>query len=197
MNVHALQARLTNDAAESFQTGRFDRDLEDLQQTLNLYSDAVRTFDFMREKAKLGYDRDPFLMKSSRALERGILESSGLIPHHVLPKGTLPLPEDHQHPLLSSESGGRHHANEMTLRQQRLERFAMASFGGLLIIVPMLIMANVPGKVASLVTSCVAIAIFAALVTLGTKLGPHEVLASVAAYAAVLVVFVGLSLEER
>lgn len=37
MNVHALQARLANDAAESFQTGRFDQDPEDLQQTLNLY----------------------------------------------------------------------------------------------------------------------------------------------------------------
>ncbi|KAI6810502.1 hypothetical protein KC340_g16748 [Hortaea werneckii] len=194
MNVHALQARLTNEAAESFQTGRLD--LEDLQQTLNLYSDAVRNLDFMSEKAKLGYDKDPFLLKSSRALERGILESSGFIPHHVLPKGELPLPYDHEHPLLSN-AFGRHHANEATSKKQRLERFAMASFGGLLIIVPMLIMANVPGKVASLVTSCVAIAIFAALVTLGTKLGPHEVLASVAAYAAVLVVFVGLSLEER
>ncbi|GAB1744775.1 hypothetical protein NU219Hw_g2591t1 [Hortaea werneckii] len=149
------------------------------------------------EKAKLGYDKDPFLVKSSRALERGILESSGLIPHHVLPKGELPQPEDHEHPLLFNESGGRHHAIEQTMKKQRLERFAMASFGGLLIIVPMLIMANVPGKIPSLVTSCVAIVIFAALVTLGTKLGPHEGLASVAAYAAVLVVFFGLSLEKR
>ncbi|KAI7610661.1 glutamine synthetase/guanido kinase, partial [Hortaea werneckii] len=197
VNIHALQARLANDAAESFQTGRFDQDPEDLQQTLNLYCDGVRNLDFMREKAKLGYDRDPFLMKSSRAFERGILESTGLIPHHVLPKGELPPPEDHEHPVLANETGGRHHANEVTLKRQRLERFAMASFGGLLIIVPMLIMANVPGKVASLVTSCVAITIFAALVTLVTKLGPHEVLASVAAYAAVLVVFVGLSLEKR
>lgn len=40
MNVHALQARLTNEAAESFQTGRLD--LEDLQQTLNLYSRYFR-----------------------------------------------------------------------------------------------------------------------------------------------------------
>ncbi|KAI6854198.1 hypothetical protein KC338_g9343 [Hortaea werneckii] len=166
-------------------------------ETLNLYCDAVRNLDFMREKAVGGYDHDPFLIKSSRALERGVLESSGLIPDHLLPKGDLPLPCDHEHPLLSNESGGRHYANRQTTKKQRLERFAMASFGGLLIIVPMLIMANVPGKIASLVTSCVAITIFAALITLVTKLGPHEVLASVAAYAAVLVVFVGLSLEKR
>lgn len=151
----------------------------------------------MREKAKLGYDKDPFLMKSSRALERGVFENLGLIPDHVLPQGELPPPEDQDQPLLFNESDGRYHANEQITKKQRLERFAMASFGGLLIIVPMLIMANVPGKVASLVTSCVAIIIFAGLITLGTKLGPHEVLASVAAYAAVLVVFVGLSLEKR
>ncbi|KAI7679804.1 glutamine synthetase/guanido kinase, partial [Hortaea werneckii] len=197
MNIHKLQTHLAYNAAWGFDDGRFDEDPIWIQEQLNLYCDGVRNLDFMREKAKLGYDKDPFLVKSSRALERGALESAGLIPDFLLPKGELPLPEDHEHPLLFNESGGRQHANEMTLKKQRLERFAMASFGGLLIIVPMLIMANIPGKVASLVTSCVAITIFAALVTLVTKLGPHEVLASVAAYAAVLVVFVGLSLEKR
>ncbi|KAI6790348.1 hypothetical protein KC361_g7966 [Hortaea werneckii] len=198
MNIHGLREHLANHAAGSFKDRRFAlEDAESRQGLLNLYCDAVRNLDLMREKDKLGYDRDPFLVKSSRALERDVLESSGLIPDHVLPKGELPLPYDHEHPVLANENGGRHHANKATSKKQRLERFAMASFGGLLIIVPMLIMANVPGKVASLVTSCVAIAIFAALVTLGTKLGPHEVLASVAAYAAVLVVFVGLSLEKR
>ncbi|KAI7553157.1 hypothetical protein KC331_g1419 [Hortaea werneckii] len=197
MNIHGLQKDLAECAAKSFADGEFDRFPLTMQDKLNRYCDAVRNLDFMREKVKLGYDRDPFLIKSSRALERGVLESLGLIPRHVLPKGELPLPYDHEHPFLSIEYGGRHYANEQTTKEKRLERFAMASFGGLLIIVPMLIMANVPGKIASLVTSCVAITIFAALVTLGTKLGPHEVLASVAAYAAVLVVFVGLSLEKR
>ncbi|RMX75022.1 hypothetical protein D0869_12011 [Hortaea werneckii] len=200
MNIHGLQEDLADCAATSFENGRlsqFDQDSETRQRLLNLYCDAVRNLDLMREKEKLGYDRDPFIVKSSRALERDILKNSGLIPRHLLPQGELPPPYDHKRPLLSNGSGGRHHANEQTTKKQRLERFAMASFGGLLIIVPMLIMANVPGKIASLVTSCVAIVIFAALVTLGTKLGPHEVLASVAAYAAVLVVFVGLSLEKR
>ncbi|OTA25466.1 hypothetical protein BTJ68_12674 [Hortaea werneckii EXF-2000] len=197
MNIHGLQEHLAEYAGMSFKDGQMNQYSAGVQKTLNLYCDAVRNLDFMREKAVGGYDHDPFLIKSSRALERGVLESSGLIPDHLLPKGDLPLPCDHEHPLLSNESGGRHYANEQTTKKQRIERFAMASFGGLLIIVPMLIMANVPGKVASLVTSCVAITIFAALVTLVTKLGPHEVLASVAAYAAVLVVFVGLSLEKR
>ncbi|KAI7233451.1 hypothetical protein KC330_g5369 [Hortaea werneckii] len=196
MNIHGLQAELARYATEIFENDSFDFDeSEDRQNLLNLYCDAVRNLDFMREKEKLGYDGDPFLIKSSRALERDVLEARGLIPGHLLPKGDLPPPYDYKHPLLSNASG-RHHANEMTMKKQRPERFAMASFGGLLIIVPMLIMANVPGKVASLVTSCVAIIIFAGLITLGTKLGPHEVLASVAAYAAVLVVFVGLSLEK-
>jgi len=39
--------------------------------------------------------------------------------------------------------------------------------------------------------------VFAALVTLGTELGPNEVLATTAGYAAVLVVFVGTSLAPE
>lgn len=62
-------------------------------------------------------------------------------------------------------------------------------------IVPMLIMANVPGKVASLMTTCVALLIFVVVIAFLTKLSPNEVLATTAAYAAVLVVFVGTSLS--
>jgi hypothetical protein len=73
----------------------------------------------------------------------------------------------------------------------------MAAIGGLLLVVPMLIMANVPGKVSSLVTTCVALVIFSALIALFTELGPHEILATTAAYAAVLVVFVGTSMSSQ
>jgi hypothetical protein len=55
---------------------------------------------------------------------------------------------------------------------------------------PMLIMANLP---ASLVTTCIAMVLFAAGITFGTQLKPDQVLGATAAYAAVLVVFVGTS----
>jgi hypothetical protein len=69
----------------------------------------------------------------------------------------------------------------------------MASAGGLSLIVPVIIMANVPGIVSSLVTTCVAMLLFAFGITLRTELNPDQVLGATAAYAAVLVVFVGTS----
>jgi VIT1/CCC1 family predicted Fe2+/Mn2+ transporter len=68
----------------------------------------------------------------------------------------------------------------------------MAVFGGLAVISPMLIMALVPGLVVSLVTTSVATAIFGAvMVIIGTDSSGKDVLASTAAYAAFLVVFIG------
>lgn len=69
----------------------------------------------------------------------------------------------------------------------------MASAGGLILIVPMLIMANLRSQTASLITTCVAMFLFAVGVTFGTQLKPDQVLGATAAYAAVLVVFVGTS----
>lgn len=157
--------------------------------------DAVRNLDFMKECALRGYEKDPFLIRSTHALERSILETTGLIPSHVLPSGVLPLAEDHSDPQLRDVS--RNQANRDVRHQKRLSRFAMAALGGLLLVVPMLIMANVPGKVSSLVTTCVAMLVFSALVTLFTELGPHEILATTAGYAAVLVVFVGTSTSSQ
>jgi VIT1/CCC1 family predicted Fe2+/Mn2+ transporter len=149
----------------------------------------------MKQCAMRGYEEDPFLMKSSRALERSILEATQLIPNHVLPTGPLPLARDHDN--IQLRELGRNEANRVAFQKQRLARFAMAALGGLLLVVPMLIMANVQGKASSLITTCIALLVFSALVTLFTELGPHEILATTAAYAAVLVVFVGTSLASQ
>lgn len=149
----------------------------------------------MKQCAARGYEEDPFLMKSSRALERSILETTKLIPNHVLPAGPLPEAKDNDNPQLRDM--GRNEANQAAYEKKRLLRFGMAGLGGLLLLVPMLIMANVPGKAASLVTTCISLLVFSALVPLLTELGPHEILATSAAYAAVLVVFVGTSLSTQ
>jgi VIT1/CCC1 family predicted Fe2+/Mn2+ transporter len=149
----------------------------------------------MKQCATRGYEQDPFLMKSSRTLERSILEATKLVPDHVLPAGPLPLPIDHDSPQLRYT--GRNEANKATRHNNRVLRFTMAGIGALLLVVPMLIMANIPGKTASLITTCIALLIFSVLIPLLTELGPNEILATTAAYAAVLVVFVGTSLTTN
>lgn len=123
------------------------------------------------------------------------MEAAGLIPHHVLPVGPLPIARDHDNPQLPGAP--RSAANKAHGREELLLRFSMALTGGLFLIIPMITMTCVPGKVASLVATCVAMLSFAIGITLKTQLKADQVLAATAAYAAVLVVFVGSSLQER
>lgn len=100
-------------------------------------------------------------------------------------------------------------------------QFFFAAFGGLLLVVPLLIMVYVPGKTASVVTTCLAVSGFAAQLAIwssvahyvevseskmfqflrssGLKFGsfePKDIIGVTMAYAAVLVVFVGTSISR-
>lgn len=84
---------------------------------------------------------------------------------------------------------------ERERRSAYTSRISMALFGGVALISPMLIMALHPGLVVDLVTASVATAIFAFITGAWMRdASGKDVLASTAAYAAVLVVFVGASL---
>ncbi|KAN0095156.1 hypothetical protein V8E51_015867 [Hyaloscypha variabilis] len=75
------------------------------------------------------------------------------------------------------------------------ERLRMALFGGLALLVPVIIMTLVHGQTASLVTTSVATVLFAfALAIFANDTSGKDILAATAAYAAVLVVFVGTSI---
>jgi hypothetical protein len=138
-------------------------------------------------------ERDPFYMKSTKILQRQAMEDAGLIPHHMQPKGNLPGTLDRaRFPKLHGRV--RSVANEEAKADRFMVRFLMAMIGGLALIVPMLVMTSFPSKNVSVVTTSAAMLIFAAVITLGTQLAPDQVLGATAAYAAVLVVFVGTSL---
>ena len=72
------------------------------------------------------------------------------------------------------------------------QRIVMAMFGGVALITPMLIMTLHPSRNVSLVTTSLATFLFALILAFGaTESAGKDVLAATAAYAAVLVVFVG------
>ncbi|RYP61718.1 hypothetical protein DL769_007580 [Monosporascus sp. CRB-8-3] len=88
---------------------------------------------------------------------------------------------------------------EIRLEKERREAFGnrliMGMSGGLALIIPMLIMALFPGLKTSLITSSVATMAFASWTAHSAdNAAGKDVLAAVAAYAAVLVVFVGASM---
>ena len=73
-----------------------------------------------------------------------------------------------------------------------VERLGFGQFGGLALIVPMLIMTLRPSRTNSLVTVSVAVMLFAVfLAFFANKSAGKDVLTATAAYAAVLIVFVG------
>ena len=74
-----------------------------------------------------------------------------------------------------------------------LARFIVAITGGLSLVVPMLVMRLGETLPKSLTTVSVAVILFSALTSLTFKASNVETLAATAAYAAVLVVFVGTS----
>lgn len=78
----------------------------------------------------------------------------------------------------------------------KLARFIVAMTGGLSVVIPMLIMSIPQGSTRSLVTTSVAVVFFAGIISVGFSTSNGETLGITAAYAAVLVVFVGTSVQQ-
>lgn len=86
---------------------------------------------------------------------------------------------------------------ERALKSALFERMFMAIFGGVALIGPMLIMTLHPSRNTSLITTSVAVFIFAVLLANGASdSSGKDILGATAAYAAVLVVFVGTSSDS-
>ena len=143
--------------------------------------------DYMQEKAKNGFDRDPFLLMTSREHERHMLSSFGLL----TPEQAQALPPalDFARPTLPGV--GRTARLRAAERRARYLNVLSALLGGLALIVPMIIMKLVPTIACVLITTCGFVISFALAIALLSALRPSEILAVTAGYAAVLVVFVG------
>ncbi|KAF1962514.1 hypothetical protein CC80DRAFT_396156, partial [Byssothecium circinans] len=86
--------------------------------------------------------------------------------------------------------GSRNDLNQKQRVEALLQRIGMAVVGGLFLIVPMLIMVLVPSLLTSLLTTSLSVMAFGLTISFTLENAFH-VLSGTAAYAAVLVVFVG------
>jgi hypothetical protein len=137
-------------------------------------------------------ERDPFMITTEDALSLYLMRDALLVPEgqpvyaHDRARYTKRMN------ILPGASRTLHNSNARLAGLW--ERIWMGACGGLALIGPMLLMVLHKGEVTSLSTASVATMLFAlGLAILGKDLKGQEVLASVAAYAAVLVVFVGAS----
>jgi hypothetical protein len=74
-----------------------------------------------------------------------------------------------------------------------LARFIVAMVGALFVLVPIYIMAIDTSRTKNLVTTTVAVVLFAVVCSIALRTSNDQTLVATAAYAAVLVVFVGLT----
>jgi hypothetical protein len=75
--------------------------------------------------------------------------------------------------------------------EDNINRFFVALFGGLAVVVPILVVSFNASQTKSLVTVSVSVVLVSLLIALFSKASYQEMIMATAAYAAVLVVFVG------
>jgi len=151
---------------------------------------AVRDRECMRDQAYRDWKSNPFHLKSEREMEHGLFEY--LQAQGVEPEAQMLTDEDRLTPTLP---GGPW--DYPSSQRNRKERYALTILGSVIIVVPVVIMAYVPGLLASILTVGVCTMFFAvATAYFSPTKPPLELMIATAAYAAVLVVFVGASIPE-
>ncbi|KAL7953087.1 hypothetical protein V8C34DRAFT_297876 [Trichoderma compactum] len=189
MRLRKLQADLSNRVMEMHFNHNMPGDWEFL---LKEYTQAVRDYDFI--KTCVDRPDDPFIIASRRKLEAGILTFELLnFPRPEIPDShgkdwsTIDIP-----PGTQKDTFGRGDLSQQAKLRALIKRVAMAVFSGLFLLAPMWIMVLHPTTYTGLVLTTVftfAFAIVMAVVLRGDS--TIAVMSSTAAYAAVLVVFVG------
>ncbi|KAL5328122.1 hypothetical protein ACEPPN_005830 [Leptodophora sp. 'Broadleaf-Isolate-01'] len=178
------------------------------------YVQALKDQEYIKSCALRGKSNDPFIVSSanphSRLFMRECIEecfdqvqaSLGSSPSDAAIELLLQIQMDLDllEPLSTAVNiqswdlfgGSRYKRNKKEAFEQFLERVGMAVIGGAFLIGPMLVMVLVPGQNTSLITASVCVFAFGIVVSWFLE-KKFDVLSATAAYAAVLVVFVGTS----
>ncbi|KAJ4204128.1 hypothetical protein NW759_014965 [Fusarium solani] len=113
----------------------------------------------------------------------------------LLERGKASTARDDPHVIIVGKKRPHMSKTVIAKKNASTSRFVMALFGGIALIVPTVIMAKIEGINTSLITTSIAVFLFALILAFGaTDSTGKDVLGATAAYTAVLVVFVGTSL---
>jgi hypothetical protein len=132
--------------------------------------------------------RDPFILTTEKTLDLCLMNDAGIILMHG-PAGKAPL--DLERPNLPGD--GRGSFNQGLKTASFWKRFFIAIFGSIALLGPMLLMVLHKSLATTLATACVSVVLFALAVAYFLEESLATVVSIVAAYTAVLVVFVGTS----
>jgi hypothetical protein len=150
---------------------------------------ALRDWDFMVECKKRAADedqRDPFILTTTKTLDLCLMKDAGLISTNMK-FGEVPSDAD----LPDLPGFGRGSFNQYVETESAWKRFYTAILGSLALLAPMLLMVLHHDQTTSLATVCVSVVLFALAAAFFLKESLATVVSIVAAYTAVLIVFVG------
>ncbi|KAI1176226.1 hypothetical protein F4777DRAFT_284005 [Nemania sp. FL0916] len=205
VTIHHFQHRLATELAQLEKNIATDEQLESIGDLLHEYTNALRNFEFIHtNRWNTKFVRD--IAASRLDNGKGSRLLAALLAEHGLQAGESHRSLFKDRDLLGSfdnelmrQSNAIAHslgtertyavANQERLARTRFatRRFSFAILGGLIIIVPLLILLVGEQLPKSLAVISTSIVIFAVTVASFTKLEPESLLASTAAYAAVLV----------
>lgn len=144
-------------------------------------------------KAGRNLSEDPFLIVASHEMTRGWMMDTIFRDTERSTTDSGDYFTGPREPLLKQ----RHRINRDRKFESFLERLLMAIFGGTTLVGPMLLMVLHDDRTTALVTTCVAVLLFAVFVALFSTGSPIAIVSAVAAYSAVMVVFVGTNIAEK
>ncbi|CAM1505788.1 Fc.00g114250.m01.CDS01 [Cosmosporella sp. VM-42] len=186
MRLRKLQCKLVEHAVQIDQHGKepdhWESDLQD-------YVKAIQDYDYMIQQSQSS--RDPFLVTGERMIDDFVIRTTlGRLQDQEFGETiTVPGPwEQDSQPIWGTRST----TVFQTWAQGFKERILMATVGGFFLIGPMWLMVLRNSLYTSLISTTVLVAAFGFLMACFVE-KPKEVMSGTAAYAAVLVVFVGLN----
>ncbi|ROW10731.1 hypothetical protein VPNG_05128 [Cytospora leucostoma] len=193
MHLRKLQIELVRHAVTMYSTKRESRKWEEI---LAAYIQALRDYDYMREYSKR--PRDNFLATGERHIDRYVTRKvikkvlGGYDELEGVSKTTPVGPwETDSRPIGET----RRSTTKALLLKESHDRLLLAIAGAVLLLGPMWLMVLHETLYTGLITTTVCVAVFG-LVVVNRLEKPMDVLSATAAYAAVLVVFVGLTTDN-
>jgi len=216
LNIVHLQVDLARLKSRILQDGSVSsEDLQSLKNTMRDYATAIRDYQCLRSKKKLGmtemhkrrlrlehYFRSqndfhfPFKSHYSYFQEEDepIDPLRGFFMRNLPSLLAYSREERGQRPTEYSEGKPPKTVSKFV---DRLARFLVAFTGGIFLVVPMIIMTLGNSQTKSLVTVSIMVALFALILSFIIRVSNIETLVSTATYAAVLVVFVGTTTNSN
>ncbi|KAI0870849.1 hypothetical protein GGS24DRAFT_492692 [Hypoxylon argillaceum] len=185
MHLRKLQCKLVSHVGYM---RKFNKEPENWESDLEKYIKAVQDYDYMTTCCNL--PRDPFLVTGERQIDSFVIHSIlGDVPEDKF-EDILPVDgpwEDEPHPI----GGTRNYSVVKGLEAQLKDRIMIAAIAGFFLIAPMWLMVLHNTLYTSLVSATAFVTVFGLVLAwfLDTR---KEVMSGTAAYAAVLVVFVGI-----